>query len=277
MNDDLIFLFLRTQTFDYRDDGVANDIRQQYTIKAHGEPRDISLPERTDAQSVIALATEWSDGWERTNPGLEYMIDNGYTLDQYKQTANYVYELGMSGIYTNNRVGFTNPEHPTYDEDMLAESFVTHMGHLGFPAYHAYYEMIPMTPEGELLNGSEAFTLTFPHEQAVGEFWSLTRYASDTRLPLNPEDIHGSNRQVFAGGNTSPDADGNVTITFSSEDPQDGTYWMPVIDGENYYLVMRYYAPQPELEGKTMQSNLYGGTPLENIIVPSSRFSKERR
>jgi hypothetical protein len=34
-----------------------------------------------------------------------------------------------------------------------------------------------------------------------------------------------------------------VTITFSAEDPNDGTYWMPVIAGEPYYFIVRYYGP----------------------------------
>ena len=40
-----------------------------------------------------------------------------------------------------------------------------------------------------------------------------------------------------------PDDDGTVTITFSASDPDDGTYWMPVISGEPYYFSMRYYGP----------------------------------
>jgi hypothetical protein len=32
-------------------------------------------------------------------------------------------------------------------------------------------------------------------------------------------------------------------MTFSPEDPQDGTYWMPVKRGEPYYFVIRYYLP----------------------------------
>ena len=36
---------------------------------------------------------------------------------------------------------------------------------------------------------------------------------------------------------------GNITVTFSVEDPKDGTYWMPVNAGEPYYFVCRYYKP----------------------------------
>jgi hypothetical protein len=43
--------------------------------------------------------------------------------------------------------------------------------------------------------------------------------------------------------NTRPDKNGNITITFSVEDPRDGTYWMPANAGEPCYFVGRYYEP----------------------------------
>jgi len=43
--------------------------------------------------------------------------------------------------------------------------------------------------------------------------------------------------------NTEPDENGNITVTFSVGDPNDGTYWMPVNAGEPYYIVVRYYKP----------------------------------
>ncbi len=46
---------------------------------------------------------------------------------------------------------------------------------------------------------------------------------------------------IFNAYNTEPDTEGNVTITFSAEDPMDGTYWMPVNAGEPYYFIVRYY------------------------------------
>jgi hypothetical protein len=48
---------------------------------------------------------------------------------------------------------------------------------------------------------------------------------------------------LFNAYNTKPDANGNITVTFSVEDPKDGTYWMPVNAGEPYYFVARYYKP----------------------------------
>jgi hypothetical protein len=65
----------------------------------------------------------------------------------------------------------------------------------------------------------------------------VTRYSLLTRNTLP-----GRN-DIFNAYNTVPDNDGYVTITFSADDPSDGTYWMPVIDGEPYYFIVRYYGP----------------------------------
>ena len=97
------------------------------------------------------------------------------------------------------------------------------------------------------------------------EFWSVTRYANDTRLPLNPADIGGSNIQAYNAFNTKPDAKGNVTISFSKQDPKDGTYWMPVTGP--YYVITRYYGPNKKLNGNTAHDLLFKGTKLESKFI----------
>ena len=73
----------------------------------------------------------------------------------------------------------------------------------------------------------------------------------------------GNDIQAYNGFNTKPDNSGNVTFTFSKEDPKDGTYWMPVKDS-GYYVLARYYGPTSRLNGKTAKDIIYGGTPLED-------------
>ena len=73
--------------------------------------------------------------------------------------------------------------------------------------------------------------------EGVEEFWSITRYSLITRNTL------AGKNDIFNSFNTKPDENGNITITFSVEDPKDGTYWMPVNAGEPYYFVGRYYKP----------------------------------
>jgi hypothetical protein len=93
-------------------------------------------------------------------------------------------------------------------------------------------------------------------------FWSVTRYGADTFLPLNPADIGDNDIQAYNAFNTKPDEDGNVTFTFSVEDPKDGTYWMPVMES-GYYIIFRYYGPTQRLNGNTAKDIIFKGTKLE--------------
>lgn len=142
----------------------------------------------------------------------------------------------------------------------------TLLGHLGFPVRHAYYQNIPVNKEGIPHTGANGpFKVTVPFKPGVDLFWSVTRYGSDTFLPLNPADIGGNNIQAYNAFNTKPDENGNVTFIFSMEDPKDGTYWMPVKE-DGYYMIFRYYGPAATLNGNTAKNIVYKGTPLEKKI-----------
>ncbi len=75
-------------------------------------------------------------------------------------------------------------------------------------------------------------------ENNLDEFWSITRYSALTRNTLPGK------QDVYNAYNTKPNKDGNIQVTFSIEDPKDGTYWMPVNADEPYYYVERFYVPE---------------------------------
>jgi hypothetical protein len=138
----------------------------------------------------------------------------------------------------NNIGGFgpiDSKEEHSNDPEMRAAAII---GHLGLPAKHALYTANFLNCSGVPHNGNKTEVYTFPHKpEGVQEFWSVTRYSLLTRNTL------AGKNDIYNAYNTKPDADGNVTITFSVEDPKDGTYWMPVNAGEPYYFVGRYYTP----------------------------------
>lgn len=112
------------------------------------------------------------------------------------------------------------------------------IGHLGLPLEHAYYGPYFTNCKDEILMGDKPEVFTFPYQpEGVELFWSVTRYSALTRNTLP-----GKNDLINAY-NTEPDANGNIRITFSVDNPNDGTYWMPVNSGEPYYFVARYYKP----------------------------------
>jgi hypothetical protein len=130
--------------------------------------------------------------------------------------------------------GPIDSEEPNSDDPVTRAAAI--FGHLGLPAEHAIYFPNFVDCEGNRLNGDTTEVFTFSYEpRGVREFWSITRYSLLTR-----NTIPGKN-DLFNAFNTEPDASGNITITFSVDDPQDGTYWMPVSAGEPYYFVVRYY------------------------------------
>jgi hypothetical protein len=179
----------------------------------------------------------------------------------HKETFEDIKEFLASGQISGNVGGFEPVDHPAAGSHKVRAA-CTLLGHLGFPVHHAYYQQIPMDSEGNKLAGANGpFVATLPYDPGVDLFWSVTRYGADTFLPLDPADLGGHDIQAYNAFNTEADENGNVTFTFSMEDPGDGTYWMPVAEG-GYYWVARYYGPTPRLNGNTAKDLIYGGTTL---------------
>jgi hypothetical protein len=251
-------VFLRTQTFAFNEDKLADGIRRQ--ARVNGAWEEVDLPNEKDPQAIIQWTIDHSLPYPETR-GLMEAAAAGYTAEQHKATFNYVFNYLQTGEVTGSTGMFDPIDSPTGASHLLRAAGCL-LGHLGFPTHHAYYQNTPVDQEGTILSGDNApFVITIPHDPGVDLFWSITRYRNSTRLPLNPADIGGNNIQAYNAFNTKPDADGNVTITFSKENPDDGTYWMPVTDG--YYFISRYYGPNAKMNGKTVHDILFKGTPLE--------------
>jgi len=162
----------------------------------------------------------------------------GFSNEDYLRVSEYIGAVAPKFGPTGN-IGMFGPidsdEANSNDPEYRAAAIV---GHLGLPIHHSYYGPFFTNCDGEVLNGDKVEVFTLPYEpEGVELFWSLTRYSALTRNTLP-----GMN-DLFNAYNTQPDANGNITVTFSIDDPEDGTYWMPVVPGEPYYFVMRYYKP----------------------------------
>jgi hypothetical protein len=158
--------------------------------------------------------------------------------EDYLRVSQYIGIVAPKFSVTGN-TGMFGPidsdEPHSNDPEYRAAAMV---GHLGFPIHHAYYAPYFTNCNDEVLNGDKTEVFTFAYEpEGVELFWSATRYSALTRNTLPDKN------DIYNAYNTEPDANGNITVTFSVEDPEDGTYWMPVNAGEPYYFVMRYYKP----------------------------------
>jgi hypothetical protein len=253
------FIFMRTQSFSFNEDKLANTIRR--AARVHGVWQMPDLPKKEDTKAVLQWVIDNSNGYKQTADMMKARAKT-YSMDVHKQTFANIKVFLSSGGISGNVGGFEAVDDPA-GGTMRVRAACCLMGHLGFPVHHAYYQQIPMDRKGKLLSGANGtFVMTIPYKPGVDLFWSVTRYSANNFLPLNPADLGGNDIQAYNAFNTKADKDGNVTFTMSKKDPKDGTYWMPVTD-EGYYLICRYYGPAKSLNGNTAVDILYKGTPLE--------------
>lgn len=255
---DFPLIFLRTQTFSFNEDKLSDGIRQQARI--YGAWQNVDFPNENNPQEIIEWTIKHSKRYSETLNLIEQAATS-YTADVHKKTFEHIFNFLQTGQVTGSTGMFDAVDSPT-GASHLVRAAGTLLGHLGFPTRHAYYQNTAVDRTGRILSGANGpFVLTVPHDPKVDLFWSITRYGNDTRLPLNPADIGGSDIQAYNAFNTKPDKNGNVTITFSKNDPNDGTYWMPVTGP--YYFISRYYGPNSRMNGITVHDILFTGTQLE--------------
>ena len=253
------FVFLRTQSFEITGEKKADDIRRTASIEGTAGEKDVV--DLTDTRAIIQYVIDNNIHYPQTEALMAEAAEK-YTPEVHAATFENLKAFLASGGVSGNVGMFEAVDDPAGGSPIVRGAG-TLMGHLGLPVYHAYYQNIPVTAEGVPHAGANGpFVITVPFEPGVDLFWSLTRYSMTTFLPLNPADIGGNNIQAYNAFNTKPDENGNVTFTFSMEDPEDGTYWMPVTEG-TYYMIFRYYGPTAALNGNTAKDIVYKGTPLE--------------
>jgi hypothetical protein len=221
-------LFIRVQV------RTAEDLQIVYPIQDAIVYTGISKELVID--NFITHTIETHDVYPQNKDMLAAAVD--FSEEDYIRVSKYIGIIAPKFGVTGN-IGMFGPidsnEQNSNDPEYRAAAIV---GHLGFPVHHAYYRPFFANCSDEVLMGDHTEVYTFPYEpEGVELFWSVTRYNALTR-----NTIPGKNDLINAY-NTTPDENGNITITFSVEDPEDGTYWMPVIAGDPYYFVVRYYKP----------------------------------
>ncbi|WP_375748301.1 DUF1254 domain-containing protein [Vibrio sp. HN007] len=253
------FVFIRTQSFNFNDDKLADAIRHQ--AKIYGVVDDVELPNTSEPQQVLQWTYDNKTHYKQSEKLIEKAIAT-YDAEAHKKAYAYLADYASSGQVVGNPGMFEDIDDPK-GGDLKIRATGTLLGHLGFPVHHAYYQNVAVDEKGRRLEGKNGpFKVTLPYKPGVGQFWSVTRYGSDTFLPLNPAEIGGNDIQSYNAYNTQPDKDGNVTFTFSTKDPKDGSYWMPVKE-DGYYFVVRYYQPTTKLNGNTAFDKIYGDTKLK--------------
>lgn len=221
-------LFIRIQVKNEADKPNIPRIQQKIKLAGVSKPLTIENP--------IKFTLETHDVYPQNKKMLASAVD--FSQEDYNRVSQYIGVVAPKFSATGN-TGMFGPidskEPHSNDPEYRAGAMV---GHLGFPIHHAYYAPYFTNCNDEVLNGDKSEVFVFSYKpEGVELFWSVTRYSAITRNTLP-----GKN-DLFNAYNTTPDANGNITVTFSVEDPKGGTYWMPVNPGEPYYFVVRYYKP----------------------------------
>lgn len=222
-------LFIRTQMKTPED--KPNSIAIQQKIKL-----DASASKQLTIGNPLKFTIETHDLYPQNKGILDSVLN--FNQKDYKRVSDYI-AVEAPRLSVTGNIGLFGPidskEANSNDPEYRAGAIV---GHLGLPVHHAYYVGYFTNCKDEVLTGDKTEVFTFSYKpEGVKLFWSVTRYSALTRNTL--PDMN----DMFNAYNTKPDANGNITITFSVDDPKDGTYWIPVIAGEPYYFVTRYYKP----------------------------------
>jgi hypothetical protein len=222
-------LFVRIQVYDDADRANISPIQAEIKLTGINKP-----PLSTN--DPVKFTLEHHDVYPQNKKSLESAI--GFSQEDYLRVSQYIGKIAPQFSVTGN-TGMFGPIDSTepHSNDPLYRAAAI-VGHLGFPIHHAFYKPYFTNCKDEVLNGDKTEVFVFPYKPTGVElFWSVTRYSALTRNTMP-----GKN-DLFNAYNTRPDKNGNITVTFSAVDPEDGNYWMPVIAGEPYYFVVRYYKP----------------------------------
>jgi hypothetical protein len=90
---------------------------------------------------------------------------------------------------------------------------------------------------------------------AAKRFWSVIVYNVETAawltdLPISKEGIASSNEGL------GKNQDGSVDVYFGPKAPQGKeTNWLPTVPGKKFFLIFRFYAPQPALFNQSWKLN----------------------
>ena len=108
---------------------------------------------------------------------------------------------------------------------------------------------------GAWLDGGEDYKLTVPADVPAKQFWSAVVHDVETPawftdLPINKEGIAS-----FTEG-LEKNQDGSVDIYFGPIAPKGKeTNWLPTVPGKKFFLIFRFYRPEPALFNKSWKLN----------------------
>lgn len=107
---------------------------------------------------------------------------------------------------------------------------------------------------GELLKGSKTYKLNVPADVPAKDFWSVIAYSKQTKAFIyNEQNIVGLSS--YDKESFKLNKDGSVDLYFSKTAPEGfEPNWIPT-NGEDFFLLFRFYGPQEAYFNKTFKLN----------------------
>ncbi len=140
------FVFIRTQSFAFNDDKLADTIRRSARI--HGVFQKVDLPNAKDPRAIIKWSIDNSIPYEGTKE-LMAKAAAEYTAPVHQAAFKHLEAFLASGGVSGNTGMFEPFGHPAEGSHKVRAAG-TLLGHLGFPVHHAYYQQIPVDGKGPL-------------------------------------------------------------------------------------------------------------------------------
>ena len=161
--------------------------------------------------------------------------------------------------------------------DYLTRLDVAVIGLTGNTVEQAIYYGGFLDGNNEPLTGKKRYTLTLKEPMLYAQpvppgFWSVTMYSKVTNYTV-PNPI---NRYHLAGyDNLKKGADGSITIYMQTESPgpDKESNWLPTPDGP-FFLILRNYAPVPELAVALRNPKTFQGPPGVMPVATTTEGSK---
>lgn len=245
---------------------VAEHLQHQFSMHPTGSPQLPPVPKMplfelyklpaVEAFDAASVALEEPD----LNPGMETLqtavrgiagqikqtgerarIDRQIKTHAFAALASAASTIGPGTL----RNGWVRPAiSGAYGSDYLTRTLIDLGGIWANTSAEVNYYRGARDADGQVLDGGQSYTLTFPREQLPSGFaqyfWSVTATNSKTfRVLPNTLERFLLNQQSDLHYN----ADGSLTLYFGPQLPHGAAEnnWLPTVAGEPFRLMLRYY------------------------------------